>query len=459
MGRTGNFGLCETELVASVSAPGNLDVIIIGAGVAGLAALSELDKAGANVLCLEARERIGGRILTVHDPASPIPIELGAEFVHGRPPETWDIIDAAGFAAYDCTEHALHIEAGRIVDRADAWLPIDEIMSEMERAAERGPDQSFASFLAATNYPREAKKLATSYVEGFNAAYDDRIGIASLALDSQASNAIDGDRSFRLLNGYDAIPAFLLRQTKNARTAVRLNSVVEHVRWHRNLVSVSVRSPLTGQRHTFEGSRLIITVPLGVLQAETGEIGAIEFDPVPVEALSAARKLCFGQVFRTVLRFADRFLDQDEKLAEVGFLLSDEPAFPTWWTTLPIHTPLITGWSAGRKAGLLVGQTREFIIGKAIDHLARITSVEVAELQSQLAAAHFHDWSNDPFSRGAYSYVPPGGLRARELLAQPIDDTLYFSGEATDTNGHGATVHGAIASGMRAARAVLETLD
>jgi monoamine oxidase len=453
-----NIGLCETELVARVPGPRKLDVTIIGAGAAGLAALAELDRAGVSVVCLEARDRIGGRILTVHDPSSPIPIELGAEFIHGRPPETWDIISAAGLAAYDCAEDAVYIEGGRVVDNADAWLPVDDIMSEMQRAAEEGPDQSFASFLATSSHPDGAKKVATSYVEGFNAARDDRIGIASLALDSRAAKDIDGDRSFRLLNGYDAVPAFLLGQTKEHSTAVRLNSIVERVRWRKNSVSVSVRSALTGLLQTFESSRLIVTVPLGVLQAETGEIGAIYFDPPPVETLAAVRKLCFGQVFRTVLRFTHRILEQREELADIGFLLSDEPAFPTWWSTLPIRTRLITGWSAGRKAEPLMGRTREFIIGEAIGHLARITSLDVNALHSGLAAAQFHDWSSDPFSRGAYSYVPPDGLPARELLAQPVDDTLYFSAEATETNGHGATVHGAIASGKRAAHEILRNL-
>jgi len=72
----------------------------VGAGVAGLAAAAELARSGQNVLCLEATGKIGGRILTVHDPLSPVPIELGAEFVHGRPMETWDVITQAGLLVY-----------------------------------------------------------------------------------------------------------------------------------------------------------------------------------------------------------------------------------------------------------------------------------------------------------------------------------------------------------------------
>jgi monoamine oxidase len=432
-----------------VAAQSRFDVIIIGAGAAGLAALAELDKAGLNTLCLEARDRIGGRIFTIHDPACPLPIELGAEFIHGRPPETWNIIESARLPAYDCTENAVRIADGTVVDRAEAWLPVDDIMSHMEKAAQAGLDRSFRDFLAGTNYASEAKKLATSYVEGFNAAHDDRIGIASLAQDSRASGEIDGDRSFRLMSGYDAVPHYLSSFLQEPDT-VRLNSIVERIVHKRGRVFVTFRSALTGGRETVEAEAAVVTLPLGVLQS-----GGVEFNPVPADHLQAASQLCFGHVFRVILRFRERLWDRNAQLSDAGFLLSDEPVFPTWWTPLPFRTPLITGWSAGRKSDPLLGRSREAIINSALDRLARITSLDSADIHSSLAAAYFHDWAADPFSRGAYSYVPVGGLSARQLLAAPIDRSLYFSGEATELNGHGATVHGAIASGRRSAREIL----
>jgi monoamine oxidase len=199
----------------------------------------------------------------------------------------------------------------------------------------------------------------------------------------------------------------------------------------------------------------VITIPLGVLQAAPGQPGAIHFDPVPADHLKAARQLCFGQVFRVVLRFTGRVWEENQALSDTGFLLSDEAVFPTWWTPLPFRASLITGWSAGRKADPLLGQSRQCVIDQAVQRLARITSLDPDDFRSSLAAAHFHDWSEDPFSRGAYSYVPVGGLPARELLASPLEKTIYFAGEATETQGHGATVHGAIASGKRVACQIL----
>ena len=119
---------------------------------------------------------------------------------------------------------------------------------------------------------------------------------------------------------------------------------------------------------------------------------------------------------------------------------------------------LVTGWSAGPKADPLLGQDREAIISRALQQFARITGIPIADVQASLEGAHFHDWHADPFARGAYSYAPAGELPARSELAEPVSETLYFCGEATETNGHSGTVHGAIATGVRAAAQVLAGL-
>jgi monoamine oxidase len=297
----------------------DLDAVIIGAGVAGLTALRELDRAGFNVLCLEARERIGGRILTLHDPLCPLSVELGAEFIHGRPPEVWNLVQAASLAVYDCTEHALYLDSGQISTRDDAWLPVETVMKDMRNTALNGPDVSFAEFLAGTSHPQQAKDIATSYVQGFNAAHADVIGIASLAQDAAAADAIDGDSSFRIANGYDAVPAHLARGVSNATDKIRFHSVVQAIRWQKGTASIDVQSPLTGQQSRLRARSVIITVPLGVLQAKPGDQGAIRFDPEPAEIFEAAQQLRFGQVVRTVLRFRERVWDERPELSDAGF--------------------------------------------------------------------------------------------------------------------------------------------
>ncbi len=429
----------------------DLDAVIIGAGVAGLAALRELDRAGCRVLCVEARDRIGGRIFTVNDPLSPLPIELGAEFIHGRPPDIWDLIRDGRLIVYDCVEKPVHIRKGKVQSNSDAWEQIEQVMADLQEAADERPDESFASFLGKSSYSEDTKQLSTAYVEGFNAARKEIVGIASLAQDAKAADSIGGDHSFRLASGYHAIPLQLLAGTKNAASKLRLNCVVERIQWRAGSVAIQMRNG-----EVVHARRAIITVPLSILQAEAGAEEAIRFDPEPIEILEAARSLQFGQVFRVVLRFREAFWETDEQFANAGFLLSDEPLFPTWWTTLAVRAPILTGWSAGPHTDALLGKSHAEIVSCAIGSLAHITSRSEQELNRLIEAAYFHDWHADPLARGAYSYVPAGALPVRKKLAQPVSDTLFFAGEATEQNGHSATVHGAIASGIRAAHQVLK---
>lgn len=428
----------------------DFDVVVVGAGAAGLSAARELTRAGLKVLCLEARDRIGGRILTVHDPLSPIPIELGPEFVHGRPPEIWRIIRSAGLTAYSCFEKAIHIRNGKPRRREDAWLMTGKVLEEMQKAAESGPDQTFAEFLATSRHSEDAEQLASSYVEGFNAARKEVIGIASLTQDAKAADAIDGDNSFRILNGYDSVVKFLAAGVEDLHSSLRLNAIVERIEWQAGSATVHFRSGIVDRSDTVTTRRVILTVSLGVLHAES-----IRFDPEPTDILAAAHKLSFGDVMRIVLRFREPFWEGNEELGEFGFLLSDQQFFPTWWTPLPIRAPIITGWSAGPRADRLKGKSREEIVARAVADLAKVTNFDSQRVSGLLQAAKFHDWSSDPFALGAYSYVPAGALPARKTLAQPVSDTLFFSGEATELNGHSATVHGAIASGRRAAQQII----
>jgi len=427
-----------------------LDVIIIGAGAAGLAALRELDRAGKRVLCLEARDRIGGRIATVHDSLSPIPIELGAEFVHGRPREIWEIAESAPLQLYSCMEHAIQVRDGKPQTKADAWLQVDRVMKDLEAAVESGREQTFSEFLAQFDYPADVKELATSYVEGFNAAKADVISIASIVKDQKAADAIDGDRAFRLMNGYDSVLHWMLQGICDLDRKLQLNSQVRAVRWTQDGATVEFVSTQTGAVQKISARHVIVTVSLGVLQAE-----AIRFEPEPADILHAAKQLRFGEVVRMILRFENAVWEESGDFAEAGFLLSDEKFFRAWWTPLPVRARSITAWSSGPGTGELLGMPKAEIVKRAIQELSHILSMRERQLNELLRAAYFHDWHGDEFARGAYSYVPAHAMGAREALARPAGNTLYFAGEAAETNGHSATVHGAIASGRSAAAQVL----
>ncbi len=410
------------------------DAAIVGAGAAGLAALRELRRAGLRAVVVEALNRIGGRIYTVHDPLSAAALELGAEFVHGRPPQIFEWIDQARLAAIE-RAHQIHrlgqAEESRD-DDDDGDGAMWQLMSAMEDAAENGPDRSFAEFAASADFGESAKRAATAFVEGFNAARAGVVSIRALAQESKASDEIEGGRAFHLVGGYDALAHALLPPGAE----LRLNTIVERIEWAAGRVKLRTRSALDGSIEQIEARRAMVTVSLGVLQS-----GAIEFAPEPREALDAARALAFGDAVRVTLRF-----ERPPDFLRPGFLMSGEPLFPTWWTSLPAYAPIVTGWSAGPKADGLVGQPRGEVISQAIESLRRLVGSRLPRIQ----AAYFHDWRADGFFCGAYSYVPVGKLEARAKLAAPVESTLYFAGEASDVSGHGGTVHGAIEAGRRA---------
>jgi monoamine oxidase len=141
----------------------------------------------------------------------------------------------------------------------------------------------------------------------------------------------------------------------------------------------------------------------------------------------------------------------------MSFLFAEDDYFPTWWTTLPFREPQITGWAPFQCAERLSGKDIAFVTQCGLQSLSRILHVRLSDLESLLEGVHFHDWQQDPFSRGAYSYGRVGADGAQEELAKPLLATLYFAGEATATAGSNGTVHGAIASGQRAAAEILKS--
>lgn len=431
--------------------------------MAGLAAVEELNAAGITARCLEARDRIGGRILTAHDPRVSVPIELGAEFVHGKPPEIWDFVTQGHVTAQERSRKPVYVRSGEIRGGEEVADQVEKAVSDIRAAARQYGDERFSQFLARGPYANEIKDWAALYVEGFNAARRERIGTAGLAESAEVSERVDGDHLFSIREGYDQVPRCLVHSIPNLERIVRAGAIVDRIQWQPGKAAVHVRCASGERRETLRCRQVIITVPLGVLQADPAEPGAIRFDPEPGQILQAARALEAGAVYRITFQFETAFWEARPEFASAQFFFSREPVFPTWWKVAPeILSPVrfaadkiggatLVGWSAGPAADELAGLPEPEIIARALSSLERIAGIPASPVRS----AWFHDWQADPFSRGAYSYIPAGQLRARNRLAEPVRGTLYFAGEATDCGGQGGTVHGAIASGRRAARQAL----
>jgi monoamine oxidase len=439
----------------------NLDVIVVGAGAAGITAALKLHDAGLWVTIVEARDRIGGRILTLRDSKFNSPVELGAEFIHGRPPQLWQLINEGKIPVHEVDGDNWCSEDGQLKP-CDFFSDVNQILEKMD---DKKTDRSFLEFLEtyaskSGNSRREqrAREWATSYVTGFNAADPAIVGVHWLVKEQRAEEKIDGDRAFRQDRGYAALIEIFQKQLADAGITVQKNTIVQNIEWQPGRVDITARCP-NGETK-LSAPRAVITVPLGVLKARPDENGAIQFTPeLTREKRAAIDGVMMGEVIRVTLRFRRRFWEDLPRLRGKGsrtmdgmsFLFSHDDWFPTWWTTMPAKLPFLVGWAPFHCARRLSGKNEAFIVEQSIHTLHRLLGVSVQELEGQLEHAYLHDWQSDPFSRGAYSYGKVGEMHALEALTQPVENTLFFAGEATDVGGNNGTVHGAMASGERVA--------
>lgn len=396
------------------------DVVVIGAGAAGLAAADALARAGRSVVIVEARERIGGRVWTRRMPALAVPVELGAEFVHGDAAVTHRLLRKAGMHTVASGRVQRYAAGGRL-------RPVDSFkqaqLATRDASALRERDMSFDRFLARQRLPPMTRIFARLMVQGFDAADPAQASARAIA-EEWGGGQMQGSQP-RLREGYGPLLDWLARRALAHGARLKMGAVVREVRWQRERVQV------LGDGFTCSARQAVITLPLGVLQSR-----AVRFVP-GLGKEDALKRLASGPVIKAALRFPRAFWER--RAPGAAFFHAPRAAFPTFWTPLPARVPLLIAWSGGPKTALF-------------SHSAILTSLKAvfgrAEEPDQTLV---HDWAKDPFARGAYSYVRVGGTGAREALAAPLADTLFFAGEATSADDAG-TVAGALQSGIDAAR-------
>ncbi len=419
-------------------------VIVVGAGMAGLSCARALAERGLKVLVLEARERVGGRIATVR-PAGQEAVELGAEFVHGRPAELLALIEEAGCELYERDGAQLCLNDGRVEECGEQMVSMFDPLEDLK--AFQGKDMSFAAYMDATDLTEEQRQSATGYVEGFNAADASDVSVRALGMQQVAEDDIEGDRVFRLRGGYDSLPEYLAGRVRDLGGEIRLGTRVRSIRWESGRVEVVTDAA------DVVAPKVVVTLPLGVLTR-----GDVRIEPEPVDVMRAAGMMRMGKVCRFTMTFRERFwerLEPQPAMRELSFLYTFAELPSVWWTPHPEPSNSLTGWVGGPRAEALLCMSGEELRDHACEVLGRVFGMAAEQVRTYITGCHAHDWSADEMARGSYSYMAVGGSEASRIMSEPVDQTLYFAGEHTDVTGHWGTVHGAIRSGLRAAEQVL----
>jgi monoamine oxidase len=405
--------------------PSFIDVVVIGAGAAGLGAAHALKSAGRSFIVLEARDRVGGRGYTIK--ASPdVTFDLGCGWLH-----------SADQNAFVKIADELHFEIDRklppwrerawgksfpVDERDDFIRSLDEFFDRLEQAAKGGVDHPANLYLEADNRWNPMIDAISSYINGCET---DRLSI----LDYDAYE--DTNLNWRVRRGYGA-----LMDAYGASLPLHFNcevTLIDHSAKHLRIET---------SQGTISADKAIITVPTNLIAQE-----GIRFSPALPEKVDAAANLPLGLADKVVLALEEpEFFPVDGNLR--GATMRTEMGT---YHLRPFGQPCIEGFFGGRFAQALEDAGDGAIAAYAIDE---IVSFVGSDIRSKLKPLKESRWAHDPFARGSYSHALPGHSGKRAVLAAPVDGRLFFAGEATSPHFF-STAHGAHDSGERAAREVM----
>jgi len=431
----------------------NADVLIIGAGAAGLMAAYTLSKAGKKVTVLEACNRTGGRIRTLDNTLFFNHAELGAEFVHGNLPVTLGLLQEANIPYYPAGGEMWQYSNGTFSKNAGMMEGWPLLMKKLNALKE---DMTLDAFLEQHFTDPEFDELK-DWVRKYAAGYDTGNPelMSALSLRKEWQNE-DEDAQHRIEGGYCTLINYLVTAIKNAGSAIYLNAPVTHINWSAGHIKATVTDG-----EVYEAAKVILAIPLGVWQAPAAAKGAIKFEPAIEPQIQALQKMGFGAITKVLLQFDEAFWEDQvtEELAGhslkgMGFLFSEE-AIPTWWTQAPQHLPLLTGWLGGPAAKAWAAKPAEEILQYALQSLGNMFNRSADWLKAHMVASHIANWTADPYIYGSYAYDTVHTAQSLQLLKEPVEKTLYFAGEFMYQGPAMGTVEAALTSGKDVGDALL----
>jgi len=416
------------------------DVIIIGAGAAGLAAISELTAAGMKVCLLEAADVAGGRIMTLRQEGFDGPAESGAEFIHGNPPLTLGLLREANIAYRQVTGDMIPVRNGVWFDENgndNDWEKFMEAAEQLEA------DSTINDFLNQHFPAGEYDMLRQSvlgFSQGFELADTSRASVKTLLEEMKSSK----EPQYRIEGGYGQLINYLSDKCRVPGSVMHVSSPVSRVEHTTGKVTV-----YTTRNEKYQAGKLIVTASAAVMQS-----GLIGFAPALAGHQAAWQQIGFGSVVKILFRFKEAFWKMHR--ADMGFILSDQ-YIPVWWTQLPDEQScLLTGWLGGPQAVIANQLPGDELYEHALSSLAGIFNTGVPVLRSMLIHHKISCWDQVPYIKGGYSYSIPGSEAAVAVLLKPVNDTIYFAGEALYSGPFKSTVESALVSGKNAAKEIIK---
>jgi monoamine oxidase len=413
-------------------------LIIIGAGAAGLMAGYKLaDK--MDIIILEAQDRIGGRMETIKRKNRNI--EAGAEFVHGNLPVTLGLLKDAGISFEEAEGKIYRHRNSELKEQDEMIEGWDALLDQMK---ELDHDMTVINFL--DKYypaPSEIRNEMIAYAEGFDLA--DAAKASTKKLYEEWSR--EDEANYRIPSGYTALAEYLASELIKKGGTIHTGLKVQEIRQTKTGISV-----LNSTGQEFSADRVLISIPVNAL-AGSNENAAITFDPPLPDYQQAAANIGFGKVVKIVMEFRNSFWNTDG-----GFFISNQP-FRTWWTQLPNRTAVLTGWAGSNAAAALQNLSDDEILEKAVNSLSVIFNFPANKVKEELVDFHIFNLQKEPFICGGYSYSKPASDQARKLLNEPVNNKIFFAGEALYAGEHPGTVEAALVSGSDAAEKILKAIE
>lgn len=416
-----------------------MKILIIGAGICGLQAAKHLVEKDVECVIIEARDRIGGRIFTNNDLLG-TPVESGAEFVHGNQPLTRALVKASGTSMTRCKGEMYSIydnELRGTDTQAEGWQSLNKKLKSIR------DDMSVKSFMDKyffENKYRDLRYELFRFIEGYDAADPSMMSVLAYR-----EEGADDEEQYRIKNSYRQLIQHLLSVVQE-KNSIRTNCIAKTIRWRKGAVETE-----TQEGEIIEADKIIITTQVNLIAGRT-----LQFSPALENYIEAAGEFGFGSVIKFFFDFSEKIWERSSrKLADLQFIFSDAK-IPTWWSQGGEST-IITGWLGGPSAAAISGN-KDQQFDYALGSLSYLFQIPVSELEHQLKRWASADWLQDPFSRGAYAYPTVHTKKAKEILTTPVEDTLYFAGEALTPGKSMGTVEAALESAREVSLKILRTL-